>query len=357
MNINFTGPINDLGFGVTGLNLLLQFHNKCKHVAYFPIGQTQAQPEYHGVIQACLQNRNNFDPDAPSLRLWHQHDMAQHVGRGLHIGFPIFELNRFNEIEFHHLRSLDKIVVCSNWARQVIRDTGVGDAIVAPLGVDRSIFHEGLCTPVNKNSKTVFFNCGKWEVRKGHDILVEAFNKAFTTNDDVELIMNCYNPFYTEVENAAWINLYKNSRLGNKISVNLGRLANQKQLASLMATIDCGIFPAKAEGWNLEILELMSIGKHIITTNYSGHTEFCNVENSLLIEPNTLEPAYDGKWFFGQGEWMKFGNNQLDQLITHMRQIHKMKQEGSLNVNDKGILTAKHLTWANTVDHMLQGIS
>ena len=66
-----------------------------------------------------------------------------------------------------------------------------------------------------------------------------------------------------------------------------------------MSKVDVGIFPSRAEGWNLEILELMSCGKHIITTNYSAHTEFCNKENALLVDIDELETAYDGKWFLG----------------------------------------------------------
>ena len=66
-------------------------------------------------------------------------------------------------------------------------------------------------------SKTVFFNCGKWEVRKGHDVLVEAFNLAFSELDNVELWMMCENPFFDEKEQSDWIGLYKNSKLGKKL--------------------------------------------------------------------------------------------------------------------------------------------
>jgi hypothetical protein len=40
----------------------------------------------------------------------------------------------------------------------------------------------------------VFLNVGKWEYRKGHDVLLEAFNKAFEPTDNVRLVMNCHNP-------------------------------------------------------------------------------------------------------------------------------------------------------------------
>ena len=75
-----------------------------------------------------------------------------------------------------------------------------------------------------------------------------------------------------------------------------------------MSQADCGVFPAKAEGWNLDLLEMMSCGKSTIATNYSGHTEFCNKENCYLVDLPEMETAEDGKWFRGQGEWGKIGD-------------------------------------------------
>ena len=64
-----------------------------------------------------------------------------------------------------------------------------------------------------------------------------------------------------------------------------------------MAQTDCGIFPSRAEGWNLELLEMLACIKSVITTHYSAHTEFCDDVNSDLVEIKETELAYDGKWF------------------------------------------------------------
>ena len=82
-----------------------------------------------------------------------------------------------------------------------------------------------------------------------------------------------------------------------------------------MRQVDVGVFPVRAEGWNLELLELLSCGKHVITTDYSGHTEFINNSNSRIIEIDKLETAQDGVWFHGTGEWAELGSRQKDQLI------------------------------------------
>jgi hypothetical protein len=98
----------------------------------------------------------------------------------------------------------------------------------------------------------------------------------------------------------------------------------------------------------------MACGKHVIITNYSAHTEFCNTKNSYLIDIDELEPAYDGKWFNGKvGSWAKIGQDQIEQTINHMRTVHSLKQDGQLKVNEEGIKTSKEFTWENTAKEIL----
>ena len=122
-----------------------------------------------------------------------------------------------------------------------------------------------------------------------------------------------------------------------------------------MKQADCGIFPARAEGWNLELLEMMSCGKHVIATNYSAHTEFCNKDNCMLVEIDSLEKAEDGVFFSGEyGEWASISESSKDQIIEHMRKAHSLKQAFSGSIpNPKGVETAKSFTWSNSTKELL----
>ena len=359
--MNIISPINQLGYGVTGLNIVKALR-KMQPVSLWPIGQPQVTNEEDSfVVRDSINNSHLFEEDDPCIRIWHQHDMAQFVGRGTKIGFPIFELDQFSAIERHHLNSVDRLFVCSQWAKKVCIENGIkpkqatihDDAIdVIPLGVDIGIFKPCDIKP----GPTIFFNCGKWEVRKGHDILVEIFNKAFTEDDDVELWMMCSNPFLSEQEDNEWKKKYAYSNLGHKVKF-INRVDTQHEVYNIMAKVDCGIFPSKAEGWNLEALELMSCGKHVIITNYSAHTEFCNKENSLLIDMSQMEKAYDGKWFNGKvGSWSHIGEDQIDQAVNHMRKIHNLKKENILQKNIEGVSTAEKFTWENTAKEILNHV-
>ena len=356
--VNLMAPVNSLGYGVAGLNITKQLSKICD-VSLFPIGNPEATTQEDAdVLQECVNNQESFDAKSPCLRIWHQFSMAEQIGNGLRCGFPIFELDKFNKKELHHLNSLDKIFVCSEWAKEVVVSQLYNsykrldlsyNVHVAPLGVDRQIFS---VKDDDEWPETRFVNIGKWEYRKGHDILSEAFNKAFEPEDNVSLYMMNHNPFLNSEQEREWVDLYSNSKLSDKIEF-IPRVQTHKQVADVMSQIDCGVFPSRAEGWNLEAIELLSMGKELIITDFSAHTEFCTAENSRLISIDNTEDAFDGIWFHGQGQWAELAESQIDQLVEHMRAVHKHKQENGKINNSLGIETADRFSWANTAQSII----
>ena len=361
MDINLVTPLNQLGYGIVGINIMDSLIKAGHSVSLSLLGQPQVPHRYTESFNAALDNGKIPNFEAPCIRIWHQYDMSLFVGNGTKIGFPIFELDRLTDIEIHHLSYPDKIFVCSEWAKEIVvselenkakKENMADNVYVIPLGVDREIFREN----ISPRKETIFFNCGKWEKRKGHDILHEAFAKAFTPEDDVELWMMCENPFFDDEKNFNWEREYRGSKLGDKIRI-IPRQPTQTEVHEIMAQVDCGVFPSRGEGWNLELLEMMSCGKHIIATDYSAHTEFCNSDNCRLISVDETEPARDDVWFFGQGEWAKIEDDQIDQIAKHMKEIHELKQKDELRINQEGIETAKKFSWTHTVEEIINAIT
>ena len=354
MNLNYSSPCNPLGYGVAGLNILRELDAAGCSVAYFPIGEISASQDDAEMIQRCVNNQSQYDHLARSVRLWHQHDLAQHVGSGLRAGFPVFELDTFTQREIHHLGSMDRVLVCSNWAKDIVeKNVNELDVRVVPLGVDRSVFYD---SPPQYNDTTVFLNIGKWEIRKGHDILVKAFNKAFEKTDDVELWMMNHNPFISEKQDQEWKRMYASSNMGEKVKF-LDRVDDHKEVAAVMRASDCGVFPSRAEGWNLEALEMMSCGKQVILTDYSAHTEFCTDDNSSLIPIESLEEAYDGIWFKGQGQWASIGDREIEILADYMRNVYTQKSDGRDIINKGGIETSISLSWKNSAEQLIGALN
>jgi glycosyltransferase involved in cell wall biosynthesis len=354
MNLNFTSVQNDTSFGLTSLNMLKELVAEGHNVTYWNIqdmDRMQMPTAYVPLIKKAIQNQAFYDVNAPSIRHFHPNMLAGHIGKGLRIGSTFFELNKFKTDELHHLRAQDALITASKWGTEVFKNSGLNQPMaVVPCGVDRSIFHEYVKpSMIFDGNPTIFINCSKTEVRKGHPELIEMFCKAFSPNDNVGLIMNWRNRFFTKEKNDEWDALYKNSSMGHRIVILPEFLNSQEEVASLYASADCGIFPSKAEGFGLAPLEMLSQGKHVIATNYSGHTEFVNSNNSFLIDIDDLEIAFDGHWFLGDGgEWAELGDHQIEQGIVYMREIHKKKQEGTLGINAVGIEAAQKFSWQNS---------
>ena len=93
--IDITAPVNNLGYGIASFNIIKALNNMGVPVKYHPIGQPEDLPESE-FLQDLIEQRSSIKSLA-SVKIWHQNDIHHHVGKKLHVGFPIFELDRFNE--------------------------------------------------------------------------------------------------------------------------------------------------------------------------------------------------------------------------------------------------------------------
>lgn len=334
-------PLNfRTGYSIAACNIGYQLSKLQHNLSIFPIGgQTKAPPFVSWI------NKYHYTKNPPSngttVKIWHEQHQYEHVSRPFY-GFPIFELDNFSENTKHSLKWCDYHIVCSEWAKSVLINRGINteeNIGVVPLGVDNTLFFP---VPPIEHKKYIFLNVGKWEVRKGHDVLPLIFNKAFTEKDNVELWLVPHNQFLTEEETRNWIRQYKELPIGHKVKI-WPEQVSQAKIRELINLSDCGIYPTRAEGWNLEVLETMACNKPVITTNYSGHTQFCNKENSYLVDIVEKEDAFDGKWFNKEGQWGKIMCSTIDCFVDYMRLCYEIRP-----TNTKGLETASMLTWRNS---------
>jgi len=343
------------GYGVAGANLLCALQARGVPVAFFPLGDVDRTLTDNPALERALEAQGTFRDDVPSVRLSQQFDLALHAGRGPRVGFTIFETDAFTAREMHHLRAQDAILVCSAWARDVCHANGLTDrpVHVVPLGVDRAVFHEHV-TPARRWNETVFLQAGKLEMRKGQLELLRAFEAAFTPNDDVRLMLACHNPFMRRDAFDAALAPFRTSPMMKRITIINHELETSRDMAALMAAAHCGVFPARAEGWNLEALEMLSMGKSVIATNATAHTEYLTPQNARLIDIDSLEPAMGGRM---AGRWPAWGPSQHEQLVAHLRAVHTERLSGQLSQNAAGITTALTYTWNASAQAVLDALA
>lgn len=347
--LSLMGSVSQTGYGHVTYNILKYLTEAGWDVSLFAKGGTdRTSKEELEIIRESAKRSETFDYHAPCLNIWHQFDLANRIGNGKYFVYPFFELDCLNNVEKHHLNYPDELIVSSKWAKTVLENNSIKTRInIISPGVDTNIFY-----PKNPTAeeRCIFLNCGKWEIRKGHDFLVDVFHQAFSIEDNVELWMMPTNKFLSQQESRNWENLYMNTALGKVGKIKIINWFNtHEQVANVMSMVDCGVFPSRGEGWNMELMEMMAMGKPVIATNYSAHTEFCNDNNCMLIDVQDVEPAYDGKWFFEQGNWAKIEQKQLKDLKDHMRAVYEAKKNNIFLFNKDGVETAKKYSWENCV--------
>lgn len=343
MNAYLMSPIGYTGYGYASLNILKKAI-KNNNIALNIIGNPNIENEEDAKIIKYAVGLEHLIPyDSTCLKIWHQFDLLSRIGKGKYIAFPFFEVDKFNQKELHSLSFPDELIVSSQWAKNILANNNIKQTInVVPLGVDTQVFD------CNKNKSTnnyVFITIGKWEKRKAHDTIIECFNKAFNHEDNVELWLVTHNPFLNKQEEQNWINLTLSSKLSNKIKI-FPRLSTHNDVADIISYANCGVYISRGEGWNMELLETMAMNKPVIVSNYSAHTEYCNSDNSFLVDMREIEPAIDNKWFFGQANWGKIEDKQIEQTIEYMRYCYK----NSIQTNENGLKTAQSLSWDKTTE-------
>jgi glycosyltransferase involved in cell wall biosynthesis len=378
IDLNLYGPINDFGYGnftkgiITGLVSIgrLNFY-------LCPIGGITLEDANEKQIFESYATRNMWDRKAPAVAVWHEFDLNKFSADKL-IAYPIFETTKFNEQGLNYLKQMDGICVPSQWAKDVVMDN-IGDSVptyVVP-GASDDVF---LTLPngqlpngqVQKSSAFTFFSMGKFEARKSSLETIISYVDAFESVEaDTRLIMHCFNPFDQQFE-ARLVGLLT-QRLGLRIipstrtssivaarghaivEIPKTRLSKQ-DIQYLIRTCHAGIFPSRAEGWNLPLMETIKAGLPCIATDYSAHTEYLteeyNYPKKLLLTNLSKATANDGIFFKGdRGDWM---TPNKEEMIEKMSYVYNNYDKIIENFNTDKI--QETFTWANTAQKLMQAV-
>lgn len=163
--------------------------------------------------------------------------------------------------------------------------------------------------------------------RKNPLALVEAFNKAFTSNEKVTLVLKIINgsKFPT--------NYAKLKKLCDKKNVILiDEHFEKDDILSLIASCDSYVSLHRSEGTGLTLAEAMYARKPVIATAYGGNTDFMNINNSFLVKYRLVELEMD------YGPYKK-GNFWAEPDVNHAAQLMKYvfeNQNEAKNVAERG---------------------
>ena len=189
-------------------------------------------------------------------------------------------------------QQVDEVWTYTHFVRRCYIHSGVPeDRIqVIPLGVEPTRFHPQAPRLLLQTPKRwKFLIIGGTIARKGIDILLEAYAKAFTAADDVCLVVKDMGvgSFYRGQTAEQDIARFQ-SQAGAPAIEYLDRALTEDDLAGLYTACDCLVHPYRGEGFGLPIAEAMACGLPVIVTGYGAALDFCNEGNAYLIPARVM---------------------------------------------------------------------
>lgn len=135
------------------------------------------------------------------------------------------------------------------------------------------------------------FDGGSDFYRKNPDGVVRAFLAAFPKNGNERLVIKCHNikpHFLRQLKVLAGSD--------SRISF-LTKPLQPEGVEALMNACDVYISLHRSEGFGLTLLEALSLGKPVVCTNWSGNTDFCKREWSLLVDYRMIPVHKESEYY------------------------------------------------------------
>ncbi len=258
--------------------------------------------------------------------------------------FPLEWVQNFNK----HLTGLTCL---SQHVMKTMIDNGISiPTVVSGCGVDhweRTIPSE--FSPLDKveTRSFRFLHVSSFFPRKGPNELLEAFGRSFTAHDDVCLVIKTFpNPHNEVHEQLASIR----EKYPNYPQVIL--IEDELEDADLKALYqNCHVLvaPSCAEGFGVPLAEAMLSGIPVITTNWSGQLDFCNEDNSWLVnyhfaQANTHFKLLPSAWAVIDIEALASAMKSASQTTPEVRQSMAAKGRA---------LLMKDFTWEGVATRLI----
>jgi glycosyltransferase involved in cell wall biosynthesis len=216
---------------------------------------------------------------------------------------------------------------------------------VVPHGVDPETFHplvKSAPLETEKSFKFIFVGGTIW--RKGIDILLEAYRRAFSRSDDVCLVIKdlAADSYYRE-HNARESILKLQSDPSAPEILYLTRDVTDREVAGLYTACQCLVHPFRGEGFALPVVEAMACGLPTIVTKGGPCDDYCSDDTTYWIpaqpqpmgsSDETSEPSF-------------ILEPDIEVLIETLRYVFEHRSEAQLKGAAASRYIVENYTWEN----------
>lgn len=284
------------------------------------------------------------------------HDLQpfdQDVWDRCNIGYCFFE-DALSVLPFARTagRRWDMIVTGSHWCEYQLRSAGVKNCTTILQGVDRDNFYPGPKTKARDHF--IVFSGGKFEVRKGQDLVIAAMRIFMERHDDVMLSCAWHNqwPFsMATMEFSNAINyqhregdcsqILRETLVANRISLERVMLhppLDNSLMHEIYLASDIGLFPNRCEGGNNMVMcEYMACGRTVVASDITGHNDVITSENAFPLTRYNVRHYRHAS----EGFWFEPDTDEIVELLEYAYQHRTMLRTKGL----QAVVDMSKLTW------------
>ena len=269
----------------------------------------------------------------------------------INIGYSFFEYELLAKPYITQAaQKWDHIVVGSHWCEQHLRNGGMRDTSTILQGIEHSLFFRQ--QPRADDGRFIVFSGGKFEFRKGQDIVIAAMRLFMARHSDAWLSCSWHNLWpqslktmeQSRVIDFRWHEMPGQDLLRETIVRNgldssrvlLHPSFINSRMPLIYAESDIGVFPNRCEGGNNMVMcEYMACGRTVIASNQTGHADVLTCDNAYCLtdySPLTLKA--------GNVETAIWPEPSVDEVLEMLEKAYHDRQ----HLQNKSDCAARDLT-------------
>jgi glycosyltransferase involved in cell wall biosynthesis len=242
----------------------------------------------------------------------------------------------------------DEVWVPSWFVWRCFVDSGISPhkVHVVPHGVNPKNFNplaKATRLHTSKSFKFIFVGGTIW--RKGIDILLDAYARAFRRADDVSLVIKdvASDSFYRAHNARERIRELQGDAAAPEI-VYLTQDVIDSEVAGLYTACDCLVHPFRGEGFALPVIEAMACALPVIVPRGGPCDDYCSDDTTYWI-PSRTEPVTG--WTNMMPEQPSVLEPDIQVLSETMRHVFEHRDEARIKGVAGGKFILENYTWQN----------
>ena len=307
---------NPSGYAVSAREMLLQLDTLNVDVRLAYLYGTDWMDSQRDDHRLAAMRRRPKDLNLPQV-VYASGDLFCKNSGKYRIGYTMLEVDGIPEDWILQANELDEVWVPSNFNKQTFLDSGLKVPIhVMPLGVNPDFYNPQI-RPYRPSNRYTFLSIFEWGERKYPEMLLRAYQRAFSNKDDVLLIAKVINTDggVNVQQQIKALNLPDN---GPPVAMIYNQELPTHQMGSLYRSADCLVTPTRGEGWGMPHIEAMACGLPVIATDWSASTDFMNEEVGYPLRVAKLIPAVAKCPYYEGFHWAEPDEDHLVHLLRHV---------------------------------------